>query len=264
MARGASPRASTCKAAVIRRVGLVVPLLLAAGCTCWHRPVPVPPEVTDTSIAIRVLVPPDLNVNPTEAVVKPGTPSQATLAPSAAPCLEAELATFTLTDAIAYGLRNNPRLRAARAAIERARGQEQLAFAPFLPQFDLLGQYGVTSGNLAPGVPGPTGFLLASGDDTHAYAETELSLHWTVCDFGRTGGRYRQAVAREQIAESRRVRVDQTVGFDVAVAYLDVLLARASHKVQEDAIRRAESILEDTRARRRGASRSARTCSAPR
>ena len=38
-----------------------------------------------------------------------------------------------------------------RAAIERARGREQAAFAPFLPQIDILGQYGVTSGTLAPG-----------------------------------------------------------------------------------------------------------------
>jgi outer membrane protein TolC len=214
--------------------------------------VPVPPEVTDAGVAARVLVPPDLNVNPTEAVVKPDTAARAASELSAPPCLEAEPATFTLADAIAHGLRNNPRLRAARAAIERARGQEQAAFAPFLPQFDLLAQYGVTSNNLAPGIPGPTGFILATGEDAHAYAETEVGLHWTVCDFGRTGGRYRQAVARERIAEIRRVRVDQTVGFDVAVAYLDVLLARASYRVQEDAIRRAESILEDTRARRKG------------
>src|SRR5262249_56604364 len=109
--------------------------------------------------------------------------------------------TFGLADALAFGLRNNPRLRSARAAVERARGQEQVTFAPFLPQIDLLGQFGVTSGTLAPGVPGPTGFILANGFGTRNYAETEVGLQWTLYDFGRTGGRYRQAVARERITD---------------------------------------------------------------
>src|SRR5262249_55183350 len=141
---------------------------------------------------------------------------------------EAAAGAMSLPDAIALGLRNNPRLRSARAAIERARGREQVAFSPFLPQIDVLSQTGVTSGNLAPGIPGATGFILASGDDTHAYAETELALQWTLYDFGRTGGRYREAVARERVAELQRVRADQTVAFDVAAAYTDVLLAHAA------------------------------------
>jgi outer membrane protein TolC len=42
------------------------------------------------------------------------------------------------------------------------------------------------------------------------------------------------------------------VEFDVATAYLDVLLARAFHRVQVDAVRRAEAILDDTIARSAG------------
>src|SRR4029077_19780608 len=143
-------------------------------------------------------------------------------------------------------------LRSARADIERAQGQEQVAFAPFLPQIDLLGQYGVVSATLAPGTPGNEGFLLPGDFGTRSYAQTEVGLEWTLYDFGRTGGRYRQAVARERISEFRLARADQTVEFDVAVAYLDVLLARASRRVQEDAVRRAEAILDDTVARRKG------------
>jgi outer membrane protein TolC len=171
--------------------------------------------------------------------------------PVAGPGLEPQPTTFALADAIAFALRNNPRLRAARAAIERARGQEQVAFAPFLPEVDLLGQYGSVSNNLGPGTPGPEGSVLESDFGTHSYAQTELGLQWTLYDFGRTGGRYRQAVAREGIAELQRVRADQTVEFDVAAAYLDVLLGNASIRVQEDAIRRAEAILADSQARRR-------------
>jgi outer membrane protein TolC len=162
------------------------------------------------------------------------------------------LATFALADAIAFALRNSPRLRSTRAAIERARGQEQVAFAPFLPQVDLLGQYGVVSATLAPGIPGNEGFILANGFGTRSYAQTEVGLEWTLYDFGRTGGRYRQAVARERITELQLVRAEQTVEFDVAAAYLDVLLARASRRVQEDAVRRAQATLDDTVARRKG------------
>src|SRR5208282_3874998 len=128
---------------------------------------------------------------------------------------EPESAILALADAIAFALRNNPRLRSARAAIERARGQEQVAFAPFLPQVDLLGQYGGTSSNLGPGSPGYTGFLRAINDQPHSYQETEVALQWTLYDFGRTGGHYRQAVARERITEFQLARASQTVEFDV-------------------------------------------------
>jgi outer membrane protein len=204
---------------------------------------PIPPEVSDAAVTARVLISPDLNVNPAETVVKPGDPSQRSPDP---PTI------FALGDAIAFALRNNPRLRSARAAIEQARGQEQVAFAPFLPQIDVFGQYGAVSHNLAPGIPAQEGFLLATTPGTRSYAQTELALQWILYDFGRTGGRYRQAVARERIAQLQRVRVDQTVAFDVTAAYLDVLLARASRRVQQEAIRRAEAILGDVRFRLEG------------
>jgi TolC family type I secretion outer membrane protein len=248
MARSRRAWLSLFTAAGPRLFGAVCALipLLVAGCASWHAALPVPPEVTPDGVAERVLVPPDLNVNPAETVVKPGAAGQPPETPGAAPL------TFALPDAIAFARQNNPRLRSARAAIERARGQAQVAFAPFLPQIDLLGQYGAVSSTLAPGVPGNEGYLLASGTGTRSYAQTEVGLEWTLYDFGRTGGRYRQAVARERVTEFQLARADQTVEFDVANAYLDVLLARASRRVQEDAVRRGEAILEDTTARREG------------
>jgi outer membrane protein len=250
MARIAWP--STLTAAVPRPLGwmrVLMPVLLVAGCAPWDRPLPIPKEVTQAGAAARVVVPRDLNVNPSESVVEPGTPA-AEPAPSQGPGPERTI--FALPDAIAFALRNSPRLRSARAAIERARGQEQVAFSPFLPQADLLGQSGVVSDTLAPGKAGFAGFLLASGSGTRSYAQTEVGLQWTVYDFGRTGGRYRQAVARAQIAELQLLHADQTVEFDVATAYLDVLLARAFHRVQVDAVRRAEATLDDAVARSAG------------
>src|SRR5262249_4896617 len=149
---------------------------------------------------------------------------------------------FSLGEAIAFGVQNNPRLRSARAATVHASGQEQVAFAPFLPQVDLIGQFGTVSGTLPPGVPGNEGFILASGTVARPYAETELGLQWTIYDFGRTNGRYRQSVSHERITELELIRAQQTVEFDVTTAYLGVLLARATRRTTQDAVRRAEAV----------------------
>jgi outer membrane protein TolC len=157
---------------------------------------------------------------------------------------------FSLREAIDFGLENNPRLAAALAAIERARGQENVAFSPFLPEIDFLTHEGVTSPALGPASAGATGIIVPTATATHGYAQAELQLQWTLYDFGRTGGRYHQAQARERIAELQSTRARQTVGFDVASAYLLALRAGATRRIQEEAIRRAEATLRDTRSRR--------------
>ena len=255
MVRIVLSRHSTVAAVVLRACGWVCVLmaqLLDAGCAPWDRPLSIPPEVGEAGVATRITIPRDLKVNPAESVVEPGTPGPEPTEPPARRGLEPARTIFTLQDAIAFALQNSPRLRSARAAIERARGQEQVAFAPFLPQVDLLGQYGIVSDTLAPGIPGNEGFILADGTGTRHYAQTELGLEWILYDFGRTAGSYRQAVARGQIADIQALRADQTVEFDFASAYLDVLLARAFQRVQVDAVRRAEAILDDTIARSAG------------
>jgi outer membrane protein TolC len=255
MAQAAMSGASTFAVAFPRLLNCLFALmllLLIQGCAPWQGRWPISPEATQSSTAAGLLIPPNRNTNPPAARATLGAPLPASLQPSASQGLETELETFTLTDAIAFALQNSPRLRSARAAIERARGQEQVAFAPFLPQIDLLGQYGVVSSTLAPGTAGNVGILLTNGTGTRSYAEAEVGLQWTLYDFGRTGGRYRQAIARERIAELQHIRAGQTVEFDVASAYLDVLLARASRRVQEDAVRRAQAILDDTSARQKG------------
>ena len=231
-----------------RWIRVLMPGLLVAGCAPWDRSLPIPLEITQAGAAVRIVIPADRNLEPSEAVETSGTPAEPV--PGDAP--EPEPATLALPQVIAFALRNSPRLRSARAAIERARGQEQVAFAPFLPQVDLFGQYGSVSNTLNPGVPGYTGSLRADGVGTHDYAQTELGLQWIVYDFGRTGGRYRQTVARGRIADLQLLRADQTVEFDVVAAYLNVLLARAFQRIQVDAVRQAEAILEDTVARSTG------------
>jgi outer membrane protein len=159
---------------------------------------------------------------------------------------------LSLPEAIQLGLQYNPRLRAALAAIERARGQEQAAFAPFLPQIDMLNRYVATSKTSLPGAPGPTGAINITGVSPYSAGQSELQLQWTLYDFGRTAGRYGQAGMREKIAELQAARAHETVTYDVATAYFDALEAAAIRKIAVEAIRRAEAVLEDVRARAKG------------
>jgi outer membrane protein TolC len=149
-------------------------------------------------------------------------------------------------------LQNNPRLRAALAAIERAGGEEAVAFAPFLPQVDMLNRYVATGKSTLPGAPGPTGVVNVTGIGHYAVWQSELQLQWTLYDFGRTAGRHGQAAVRAKITQLQAVRARETVAYDVAAAYLQALEAAALRAIAVETIRRAEAVLQDVRARREG------------
>jgi outer membrane protein len=260
----------------LRRAGPIAAICLVAGCSWtgpWQSAVSLPREVTPDGARDRIVAPVTLDtaevktgdanalastddsVAPQKKVVPASfltrvpatTPVVASFDASAS---DAATQTFSLPDAIDFGIRNNPRLVAALAAIERARGQSEVAFSAFLPQVDFLTHEGVTSPTLGPASAGVTGIILPTATATHDYAQAELQLSWTIYDFGHTGGQYHQAQAREQIAELQSTRARQTVGFDVASAYLLALRAGAIRRIQEEAIRRAQATLRDTRSRR--------------
>jgi outer membrane protein len=157
-----------------------------------------------------------------------------------------------LDEAIRFAMQNNPRLRAALAAIERARGQEAVAFAPFLPQIDLLNRYVATGKSTLPGAPGPTGVVNVTDIGTYSVWQGELQLQWTLYDFGRTAGRFGQAGLRVQISQLQASRAKETVAYDVATAYFQVLEGAALRRIAVETVRRAEAVLEDVRARREG------------
>jgi outer membrane protein len=159
---------------------------------------------------------------------------------------------LSLPEAIRLGLQYNPRLQAALAAIERARGQQEAAFAPFLPQIDLLNRYVATGKSTLPGSPGPTGVVNVTGIGHYSVYQSELQLQWTLYDFGRTAGRYGQAGMRERITRLQALRAKETVAYDVAAAYLQALEAAAFRRIAVETIRQAEAVLKDVRARREG------------
>lgn len=219
-----------------RVLGLLACCLLT-GCGLGS-PAPLPPELSEAGVRARLLI---------EA--QPGTDRDPLVKSVSEPQPESDPSVFTLSEAVANAQRHNPRLRGARAAIESAGGQEQAAFAAFLPDLTSFSQSGATTHPVGPGIPALSGLLLATPVGPHTYTQSIVQLQWTVYDFGRRTGRHNQAAARQRIAEYRLTRADQTVQFDVAVAYLNILLARASLLVQEEAVRQAESILKDARAR---------------
>ena len=229
----------------------LVLVVLIAGCASFRPGLPVPPELTQDGVSARVLIPPDLNINPTETVVKPDAQSQA----SAKSLLPPELgraerdSRFRMPSPLPC--RTTP--GCGRPA-PTSHGRRARSKSPSPPSCRKSISWGSTASSPPPllrAYPANEGFLLPNGIGTRSYAQTEVGLEWTLYDFGRTGGRYRQAVARERITELQLARATRPWSSTWPTAYLDVLLARASRRVQEDAVRRAEAILDDTEARRK-------------
>ncbi len=240
------------------RAWILLPLCMLTGCSSsprnWQEPVAPMVKLPERESALLLVSDPPQIAPSSQSSDSGNKPSTSANHPTSSEglrlTLDEPVTVFSLRQAIDFGVRNNPRLRAALAAIERTQGQEQAAFAPFLPQVDLLTHSGVTSQALGPASAGMTGIILPSGEGGHAYAQAEVQLQWILCDFGRTSGRYGQAVAREQIASLQAGRAEETVAFDVATGFLQALEFKASRVIQEEAIRRAEATLHDTRSRR--------------
>jgi outer membrane protein TolC len=160
-----------------------------------------------------------------------------------------EPAPLSLEDAIGFALQNNPRLREAAARVEAARAGAEIAFAPFLPEAN--SGFRASDFNV-PVLPGGSFVPASLAGGVTAFTLAEAGLQWTLYDFGRRGGRYGQAVTQERIEKLALERARQTIAFEVARAYFHVLFAQATMRVREQALRRAEAVLADTKARRAG------------
>jgi outer membrane protein TolC len=248
--------------------GLGLALLVALAAGCAH----VPPPVPEAALAERILPPPGVGDQPPPAGDRAAADVPDTARPPESPPGGAELVAFaenhpsaeadrpepvldrdpakplTLGDAIALAFVYQPRLRLYQEGIEQARGQSQVAFAPFLPRAYLLTEAFASNNPHHPddALPPPAPeFGDAKGFQD--YILEELLVQWTLWDFGRTYGRYHQAELNVAIAQLQAVRASQTVAFDVASAYYRVLQARAARRVAEEAVRLAESVLEISR-----------------
>lgn len=157
---------------------------------------------------------------------------------------------LTLEQAINMSLSASPTIEAMRERVAQAEGGRQIAFAEFLPQSKVMYRNIAGAGDprefVLPTIPTYVGNLAFGGASDH-FSLAELNVQWTLWDFGRTCGRYGQAVSQVEIARLQFERAKETVAYNVAAAYFQVLQARASAAVAREAIRRAESFLRDSR-----------------
>ncbi|HEY1785299.1 MAG TPA: TolC family protein [Pirellulales bacterium] len=162
------------------------------------------------------------------------------------PPLEESPLELTLDRAVAFGLDHNPRLREATAQVSAARASADIAFAPFLPTVGASFRYSAFN---VPVLPGGSFVPASLSSGVTSFALAEAGIQWTVYDFGRTAGHYGQAVNRARSEELSMARRQQTVAYEVTQCYFRLLAAQSNLRVQDEALRQAESILADTRAR---------------
>lgn len=208
---------------------------LLTGCRALPHEVDLPPQTSDQALLDRVI--PSSYPSPAEPPPEPVC---------AAETHEGD-ELLTLAAAIDFALRNNPRLRQASARVRAARAGEDIAFAPFLP--DVGAHYRYSAFNV-PVIPGGSFVPASINAGVTNFSIAEAGVQWTLYDFGRTAGRYGQAVSQTQIEQLNFHRAKQTIAFEVAQAYFRLLSARAVLRVREEALRQGESILRDTRVRR--------------
>ena len=154
-----------------------------------------------------------------------------------------------LPEAIAYGLRHNPRLAQVQAQVAASREGVRIAFAPFLPGINFNSVFAAYNLPILPG----GAFVAASlNRGTFAYSLAEFNVQYTLIDFGRRTGNYQQAKGRASIEGLLYDRARQTVAFDVTTAYFTLLQAKAQVYVLEEAARRAGEFNRDANSRREG------------
>ncbi len=132
--------------------------------------------------------------------------------------------------------------------INQAIGGRTVAFADFLPEAKtsvrpITGDTNV-DGYALPTIPTYVGNV-AFGGTGERFNLAELNVQWILWDFGRTPGKYGQAVTQVEISRLQFERARQTVAFSVTVAYFQVLQAKALRVVSQEAVVRAESVVRD-------------------
>lgn len=220
------------------RAFLTVLLLSLSGCALFHTEAPV------AALRERILPPPETSKSSPD-------PLETGDAETLLPCVSAATSEpLTLVQAVDLGLRLNPRLELMRARITRANANEQIAFADYLPEARLSLRHleGTPRSEpfALPTMPTDVGNIAPLGPSDR-FDRAELAVQWTMWDFGRRAGRFGQAVSATEIARLQYERARQTTTFTITTAYLAVLQARATHRVADEAVRRAESVLRDAR-----------------
>jgi len=169
---------------------------------------------------------------------------------------------LTVGEAVTLAFRYQPRLHAQLESIAQARGLEQIAFSTFLPivagNYD-VGGFSLGAGGIPVQVGKPLGVTFIPSLGTvpigfnvgTTFELAELKVQWLLLDFGRRLGLHEQARLANDVAQLQTDRAYQTVANEVAIAYYNVLRSQALRRTAQDALRRADEELADSRKRER-------------
>lgn len=150
---------------------------------------------------------------------------------------------LSLEVAVATSLRNNPQVSIARQRINRARGGELVAFAPFLPNATSHVEWVSAETSRQ----GPTTELfkqaIGYGPGQQDFMLAEVHASWTIYAFGRRSAELHKAELLETIACQQYRRTLQTISFETTMKFLRVARDEALLVVAEAAVERANSIL---------------------
>jgi outer membrane protein len=155
-----------------------------------------------------------------------------------------------LEEAKSLAIRLNPQVAQDREAMAKAEGGEEVAFSGYLPT--VLGSYSYQGFSSDVGFAGthdrfPVLPVRGFGPGTQDFSVTEAQLRWNVFQFGRQVAKHGQSVLRVEIARLQYQRSIQAAEYDVSQSYFRVLESRAALVNAEQAVIRAEAILEDAR-----------------
>lgn len=209
------------------------------------------PTTPSDSAAEKLPLPREVSGDPSERDGSSAASPSGKSAPVALGAIHAGQPALTLEQAIDLSVGNSPALEVMRQRMVQAQAGRTVAFAEFLPQAKasyrpIWGDTNAPGGFVLPTLPTAVGNLAYGGQSEH-FNLAELGVQWTLWDFGRTQGRYGQAVSQVEIARLQYDRARQTVAFNVTSAYLQALQARAQRVIAQEAVRRAESVLRDAR-----------------
>ena len=169
---------------------------------------------------------PDLASGLVDAVSDPAP--AATAAPSPAQPGETE----SLTDAIIASLKGNPEIQIALAQQDDAKYGVREAQAGYLPKVDLTGSWGREFARTLP------------QDPTQRFrTEATISLNQNLWDFGVTINDIKRARATYRAAQWGTREKIEAISYDIANAYLGVLLQQKLVKLAEDEIASIKKIL---------------------
>lgn len=151
---------------------------------------------------------------------------------------------LTLERARELAMRYSPILRGSVAAIDSSLGDLEVVQSGFKPTF--LGNYAYQAFTSDVGFVGDRGRfpvlpVRGFGPGMQNFHITEVQMKWSIYQFGRLLSKERQARFKLEVAKLEADRSQQTVGYEVARTYFQVLEAESARRIADRAVDRAEA-----------------------